>query len=164
MICRKCKIDKTDDSFYRSSVEQRNYICIPCLKTYSQEWLKNNPEKRKVWRTEWNENNREKTRETNRKSYERHSSKRKSYRIEYYHTHKNMESARRKVRQAIQCGKIMPYFCEVCGKSAEAHHDDYSKPLDVRWLCSIHHKRLHREKDNDRLRCSVKRGQGAVGN
>ncbi len=32
--------------------------------------------------------------------------------------------------------------CEVCGTIAEAHHDDYSKPLEVRWLCSVHHKEL----------------------
>lgn len=32
--------------------------------------------------------------------------------------------------------------CEVCGTPAEAHHDDYSRPLEVRWLCSVHHKEV----------------------
>lgn len=33
--------------------------------------------------------------------------------------------------------------CEVCGaRNVVAHHDDYARPLDVRWLCRSHH-RLH---------------------
>jgi len=35
--------------------------------------------------------------------------------------------------------------CEVCGaRPAEAHHDDYSRPLEVRWLCKRHHAEHHR--------------------
>lgn len=33
--------------------------------------------------------------------------------------------------------------CEVCGGEAEMHHDDYSKPLEVRWLCRDHHMAHH---------------------
>lgn len=35
--------------------------------------------------------------------------------------------------------------CEVCGRTrnVDAHHDDYAKPLDVRWLCRSHHRKLH---------------------
>lgn len=36
--------------------------------------------------------------------------------------------------------------CEVCGETkVEAHHDDYLKPLDVRWLCKRHHAEVHTE-------------------
>lgn len=35
--------------------------------------------------------------------------------------------------------------CEICGAAkSEAHHGDYSKPLDVTWLCRDHHAAWHR--------------------
>jgi hypothetical protein len=34
--------------------------------------------------------------------------------------------------------------CEVCGNpKAVRHHDDYSKPLEVRFLCHLHHRQQH---------------------
>lgn len=37
-------------------------------------------------------------------------------------------------------GKIVRQPCEVCGAAlAEKHHDDYSKPLQLRWFCRRHH-------------------------
>lgn len=34
--------------------------------------------------------------------------------------------------------------CELCTEVAEAHHDDYSKPLEVKWLCLKHHRLYHK--------------------
>lgn len=49
------------------------------------------------------------------------------------------------IKRAIKSGRLKRLPCEKCnnGKS-EAHHDDYSKPLDVRWLCRKHHAEHHR--------------------
>jgi ribosomal protein S27AE len=50
-------------------------------------------------------------------------------------------------RYAITIGKLLRGPCEKCGSEVtEAHHDDYSKPLEVRWLCQTHHYELHLEK------------------
>lgn len=40
--------------------------------------------------------------------------------------------------------KLKPQPCEICGAhKTEAHHEDYSKPLSVRWLCFRHHREAH---------------------
>ena len=49
-----------------------------------------------------------------------------------------------KIYLMIKAGKLKKQPCEVCGNvNAQAHHDDYSKPLEIRWLCQIHHSQLH---------------------
>lgn len=52
--------------------------------------------------------------------------------------------ARDQVKKAIEKGLLVRRPCEVCGASrVDAHHDDYGKPLDVRWLCPPHHREHH---------------------
>jgi hypothetical protein len=53
-------------------------------------------------------------------------------------------NARLAVRNALRRGEIVRGACEECGElKSEAHHDDYSKPLSVRWLCRRHHQEFH---------------------
>lgn len=57
----------------------------------------------------------------------------------------NKYAAHIAVQRALSQGKLMKQPCEVCGAEVvDAHHDDYSKPLKVRWLCRTHHTRLHK--------------------
>ena len=45
----------------------------------------------------------------------------------------------------IRAKRIIRGDCEICGEpDADAHHDDYTKPLDVRWLCKKHHAEHHK--------------------
>jgi hypothetical protein len=54
-------------------------------------------------------------------------------------------AARRKLNLYVYYGKIKKLPCEVCGAShVEAHHPDYSKPLEVEWLCPEHHRERER--------------------
>jgi hypothetical protein len=55
--------------------------------------------------------------------------------------------AQASLRSALNRGLIVQQPCEDCGDTnAEAHHDDYDKPMCVRWLCRLHHKAVHRQK------------------
>lgn len=53
------------------------------------------------------------------------------------------------VRQAVAAGTLTRGPCEVCGTTERihGHHDDYSKPLSVRWLCSSHHSKWHHKNE-----------------
>ena len=63
-------------------------------------------------------------------------------------------AAARAVSNAVRRGKIVkPSECEECHESFEpthitAHHEDYSKRLDVVWLCHACHARRHRKDDD----------------
>ena len=54
--------------------------------------------------------------------------------------------AHSKVAREIRAGRLKRKPCEVCGSTkVQAHHDDYSKHLEVRWLCARHHSEHHRK-------------------
>lgn len=56
------------------------------------------------------------------------------------------------VNNAVRNGKLVKLPCSVCGNpKSEAHHEDYSKPLDVIWLCRKHHGELHHQKTVQRI-------------
>ena len=56
------------------------------------------------------------------------------------------EAARRATQYAIRMGTLVRQPCEQCGATpGHAHHDDYSKPLDVRWLCRPCHTEHHKQ-------------------
>lgn len=82
-----------------------------------------------------------------------HSSHKKEH-AKYKHTYWReslptiKKIAYRKTRTAIDCGVIKKSPCGVCGSKfkIQAHHDDYKKPLVVRWLCQYHHMELHRNR------------------
>src|SRR3990167_2633842 len=53
--------------------------------------------------------------------------------------------AHKKLNIAVKKGIILKQNCQKCGinKFVHAHHEDYSKPLKIVWLCALHHKKRH---------------------
>lgn len=74
---------------------------------------------------------------------------RKAARAEYLREHRARHPEHNRARQAlsraVRTGVLTRRPCEKCGSSkSQAHHPDYSRPLDVRWLCVVHHREAHR--------------------
>ena len=78
----------------------------------------------------WTANNRERARHTSQAAYYNNPERNKAHGV---------------VNSAIRKGKLKRGKCH-CGKVAEAHHEDYSKPLEIEWLCTEHHNEMHRER------------------
>lgn len=64
-----------------------------------------------------------------------------------YHTDEEFrrkQAVRCQAYKAARAGRIKRRRCEGCGKrKVEAHHEDYSRPLEVRWLCRDCHAAAH---------------------
>lgn len=80
----------------------------------------------------WREKNRELDRQRERERY-----------LSEDEDARKRRNARNSINSAVRRGALERQSCEVCGEYAQAHHDDYDKPLDVRWLCSMHHAEHH---------------------
>lgn len=92
----------------------------------------------------------EQRRETIKRYYRNHKEQEAKRQVEYIKNNHGKYKAHQLVRRAVSKGELKPQPCEVCGaEKAHAHHDDYSKPLEVRWLCHkchmIHHAKLRKE-------------------
>jgi len=52
--------------------------------------------------------------------------------------------AHQQLRRAVKKGIVKRLPCSVCGSQKSiGHHPDYSKPIDVVWLCQPHHAAVH---------------------
>lgn len=73
----------------------------------------------------------------------------------YYQRNKDKIRARSAVRSLVESGKVVrPSVCPDCGKrrNVEAHHSDYSKPLDFTWKCKKCHRLLEWKERIDDLK------------
>ena len=92
--------------------DRNDTYCKDCRRQYAREWDAQNADKRRGYTRQAKERHPERTR------------------------------ARQVVTRAIRAGRLTrPDACDRCGKGGtiEAHHADYSKPLEVEWLCKDCH-------------------------
>lgn len=142
--CSTCKEFFTSESFYKDkkSPSGLKYECkkchvITCLATCNRELKR---DRCRQWMHDSGYGKREAVKE-----------RRKNLRRGRGKTHE--ERVRILTNRAIELELLArPESCETCGESGriEAHHYDYNKPLDVIWVCSVCHGKIHRD-INDEL-------------
>ncbi len=77
---------------------------------------------------------------------ERGNRQTREYRLKHAADYPLMYKAQNMVSNAIRDKRLFREPCETCGVTkTHAHHDDYSKPLNVRWLCIPHHSQWHKK-------------------
>lgn len=141
-VCSKCGIEKSLEDFHRDSQRPEGVRskCKVCIRQYMATPHAKAVKKAYASRPEVMETaaeSRRKWREAHPNSYTEES---RSWRA------RNREKIRahRKLQKAVAAGRIQRRPCEVCGTfPSQAHHHDYSHPLDVRWLCHGHHMAEH---------------------
>lgn len=135
-FCTGCKEEKSEADFYKhkNSKDGLAWWCKDCDRLQARKSRARHLEAHRA---------------VDRAYYERHKEEKlaKARLRTLKYPYKN--AAHVKVREALIKGFLVKQPCEVCGSiDAQAHHDDYSKPLVVRWLCRVHHMRLHHGKSD----------------
>ena len=65
--------------------------------------------------------------------------------------HPERNEARKIMQTAIKNKELIRQPCEKCGdEKTQGHHPDYSKPLDIIWLCKRHHVEEHYPPNNNK--------------
>ena len=147
-VCPKCRVEKTLDEFYtdRSTKDGYTSTCKECRAEYIRAYYQR-PGVREL------------KREANRRFFktDRGKALKEKHRKIYYQKHLHKMRAHQKLNNECAAGRVVrPDMCGKCGKlcKPEAHHDDYSKPLDVRWLCTRCHTDYHMANGDQSLRQS----------
>lgn len=132
--CFKCRKALPVDDFYKHPrmADGRLGKCKPCTR---RDVVGNRQEKIDYYR----EYDRERARLPHRRENTNRVVKR------YEATFPERKRAVCAVNNAVRNGRLIKQPCEVCGSRrwVHGHHDDYSKPLEVRWLCAAHHRQHH---------------------
>ena len=133
-VCFKCGAEKPLDEFYRHPRMSDGHLgkCKACAKADSIT--------HRAVKTEYY---REYDRERLQSDPKRRKQHRKDTRL-YRQRHPEKAHAHAVTSGAIRRGRLGRQPCEVCGARAQAHHEDYSQALAVRWLCQEHHHAHHR--------------------
>ena len=144
--CSKCLVDKELVDFYnqKETSDGKKSWCKECMKrlrreyysshredslSYSKRYVEKNPEMRQKWKSD----NKDKVTQQAQQYRRDNPEKVKAHSI---------------LNRAVKSGKVIrPDYCEDCfgeGK-IEGHHEDYSKPLEVRWLCKNCHVNINKK-------------------
>ncbi len=134
--CFKCGIEQDIGNFYKHKEMADGHFgkCKACTKKDVSE---NYQDKREAYA------------EYEKRRWKRPERKKAAIRYQRKRRKNNPETykARSALGNAVRDGRIEKQNCQQCGDTeSQAHHPDYSKPLDVIWLCRKCHLAEHGKK------------------
>ncbi len=131
--CFKCGVPQPLSNFYRHPRMADGHLgkCKSCTKA---DVNSNYASRRKQYSEYEHQRNQDEGRRSRKRLYE----------AKHRQNNPDKAKARNAVSNAIRDGKLERGPCEVvgCNNKAQAHHDDYSQPFQIRWLCFKHHREL----------------------
>ncbi|USL89278.1 homing endonuclease [Bacillus phage vB_BceH_LY2] len=144
-VCSSCEQERKRKVKREYYLKNEEYI-----KEKQREYRVNNRDKRYEYQKEWQRKNKDKLAQYQKKYFESDKGIQKrreaTNRYRFKPENKIKEEARMLVKKAISEGELVrPDYCSKCGVEAyvECHHKDYTKPLEVDWLCKPCHEEEH---------------------
>lgn len=131
--CFKCGVSQPITEFYKHPMMADGHLnkCKTCTKRDVKDRYRDTIEDRHAY-------------ERKRNSTPERKAKLRVAHRRYQKRHPVRSRAHAKVAYALRAGHLERKPCEVCGDpKVQAHHHDYDKPLDVRWLCFACHRKEH---------------------
>lgn len=135
-VCVRCKQTLGREKFYKNKRLKDGLAseCKTCSKERMGLWVLKNSQQ---WRN--------RCKKYHKQYRDNHSVECKLYNKKTRLKYPDRVKCRSSILTAIRSGKIKKRnSCEICYNGpTHGHHEDYSKPLDVIWLCSRCHAMLH---------------------
>lgn len=149
--CKDCGVHKPLTDYYAHSAMSDGHLssCKECVKSRVKLHREKNIERVRKY-----DRNRPNHKERVQKTLERERQKKKDpeYRAkiaaqkrEWQRKNAEKRAAHVLLNNAVRDGRVKKLPCVVCGSElSEGHHEDYTKPLEVVWLCRKHHAEAHK--------------------
>jgi len=148
--CITCKKLLELDCFHKDKRRKDGHRseCKECASARCRKWCRENKEKYRECLRKWYRKNREKKHAAAREWYRANKERASATAREYRQANPEKRKAQQAVNDAIRAGKLYKGPCIFCGtkENVDGHHDNYSKLLDVIWMCRKHHREFHMHK------------------
>lgn len=124
--CRLCRAVKQDCDFYKGRHQCKTCLSQRCsARQQTAEWRERHRQSNRAYRASGRQA------DSVRRWRERHPDRYRAHNVLW---------------NELKYGRMKPEPCGRCGaEKAHAHHHDYSKPLEVTWLCPGCHAAEHKK-------------------
>ena len=145
-LCRRCNTVKPA-SMFSVRKKTKDGLQSECKSCISDRYKENRDAIRERQKETWQryaDENGEKLKEKNRVRRIATVQQASAYREAYKAKYAPKVNAKNVVWSHLLTGRLQKMPCEICADPvSDAHHDDYAKPLEIRWLCRRHHAQWH---------------------